>query len=226
MGVQFLIHEGGLHQRLTVVERAVHLDGGDVPSQGGELLLLYLADLSLGVEHIDVNAFHAEEAVGHGTARVARSGYQYIYLLLAFLADEVAQQPGHEAGAHVLEGERRSVEEFERPDVFAHGHQRRIKLKGVIYDVLQRVGGNVLAEEGVGHTVGYLLETEPVHVRVEALRQRFDAVGHVEAFVGGQSFYHGVFQADAAFLLVRTIVSHTFSIFINSFINSSSFINP
>ena len=69
--VQFCIHESVLHQRLAVVEDAIHLDGGDVLPEGGELTLLNGAYLSFGIEYIDMNTFYAKKTIGDGRTRIA-----------------------------------------------------------------------------------------------------------------------------------------------------------
>ena len=144
MAVELLVHEGALHQPLAVVEDAVDLDSRDVAPQRGELALLDGRHLALGIEHVDVDAIDAEEAVGHGRPRVAAGGYEHVDLLVsALLADEVLQQARHEAGADVLEGQRGTVEELQRIDAFALQcccvragldlHDGAVKLQGVIY---------------------------------------------------------------------------------------------
>ena len=88
--VQLLVHEGTLHQRLAIVEHAVHLDGGDVLAECGELALLNGRHLSLGIEHIHVDALHAQESVGNGRTRVAAGGHQHVHLFrLALFLDEI-----------------------------------------------------------------------------------------------------------------------------------------
>ena len=78
LGVEFLIHEGILDECLTVVEHAVHLKSCYVLPERRELALLYGADLSFRVEHIDVDAFHAKKAVGNSRTRVAARGNEDI----------------------------------------------------------------------------------------------------------------------------------------------------
>ena len=111
---EFVVHESALDQCLTVVEHAVNLQCGDVLTECGELTLLYGTHLSLGIKYIHMDARYAQEAIGHSRPSVARGGHQHIHQpLLSALADEVTQQAGHETRAHILEGQRGSVEEFE-----------------------------------------------------------------------------------------------------------------
>ena len=208
MELALVVEEGLLHQGLAVVEHAVDLDGGDVLAEGGELALLYLAHLAFGVEHVDVYALHAEETVGYGRAGVAAGGHEHVHPLLLLLADEVLQQAGHEACAHVLEGQGGAVEEFERVDVLVDLHYRTVEREGVADDAPQVVGGYVLAEERIGHGAGDVVEREPVDVVVERLWERLDALGHIQAAVAGQSFHHGLVERGHGGFLVGAVVFH------------------
>ena len=38
------------------------------------------------------------------TSRITGSGYQYIYILLSFLLNEISQQTRHETTAYIFEG--------------------------------------------------------------------------------------------------------------------------
>ena len=60
-----------------------------------------------------MDALYTQEAIGHGTTRVARSGYEDIHLFLSLLTDEVTEQTGHETGTHILECQRGAMEQFE-----------------------------------------------------------------------------------------------------------------
>ena len=209
MAVQLVVHEGRLDQPLAVVEDAIDLDGGDVLSEGGELALLNGADLALGVEHVDVDAVDAEEAVGHGRAGVARCGHEHVDLLAAaFHAYEVLQQSGHEPCADVLEGERRSVEELERVDVVGDGYDGAVEAERVVDDVLQGVEVDVVAEEGACHVVGDVAERHLVNVVEEGLRQVLDFLRHVESAVLCQTFDHRLAEVGDGGFPVGAIVLH------------------
>ena len=53
--IELGIDEGLFDKGLTVVESAVYLYRRDIPSERGELALLYRADLTPGVEHLDLH---------------------------------------------------------------------------------------------------------------------------------------------------------------------------
>ena len=110
MAVKIFVHERTLDESLTVVEHSVHLNGSDVLTESGELALLNLAHLALGIEHIHVNTIHTEESVGNRTTSVATCGNENIHLLAPFLAYEILQQSSHKSRTYILECQRRSME--------------------------------------------------------------------------------------------------------------------
>jgi len=222
--VKFLVHESRFHQCLTVVERTVHFKSRDILPQCGELLFLNFTDLAFRIKHINMDTFHAEEAIGYGTARIARGGNQYIYLLLTLFSDEIAQQTRHKTTAYILKGKCGSMEQFEGVDVFRHLYQRNVETQCIIYYLLQCVCRNIFAKESIRYPISYLLKTERIDAVVEFLRQRFDGKGHEKPFVCGKPFHYGFFEGNVGGLFVGTVIFH--NSFINSFINSSSFIRP
>ena len=142
------IRKGALDQPLAVVERAFDLQRRDVASQRRELLLLNVAYAPFGVEYHYVDALDAEKPVGHGAARVARRGDEHrdgVFVVAAF--DEVGEDACHEARAYVLEGHRRAVEEFERPDAVVDPDNRNVEAERVADDAPQRFGFDLLAEK-------------------------------------------------------------------------------
>ena len=159
MLVQLCIHEGALHQGLTVIEDTIDLDGRDVLAQRGELALLNRTDLALRVEYIDMDALYAEEAIGYCRACIARGGHEDIDLLVVLLlTDKVLEQARHEPGTHILEGEGGAMEQLQRIDILLDLHHRTVEGEGVVDNLLQRIGLHILSEESVGYGVGNLLE--------------------------------------------------------------------
>ena len=195
MGIKFLVHEGRLHESLTVVEDAIDLHGSDVLTEGRKLALLNGRHLALGIEDIDMDAVHAEETIGHGGAGVARGGYEDVdgrptpapsrqggVRLRATLERSKAlaltgergegppQQPRHKPSADILEGKCGAMEEFEGIDVVLNLHDGTVEGEGVIDNAAQVVSGDILAEEGICHAVGDLLEGEVGHLCPECVR--------------------------------------------------------
>ena len=60
-----------------------------------------------------MDAFHTEETIGNGTARITGGSNKHIDLLLALFLDKVSQQTRHEAAAYILKGKRRTMKQFE-----------------------------------------------------------------------------------------------------------------
>ena len=142
------IQEGGLDQGLAVVETAIDLEGSDILSQGRELALLDGAHPAAGIQDEDVRAGDAQEAVRDGAPGVTGRGDEDIDIPLV---GEMAEEPGHEPGADILEREGRPMEEFQGVDPFFHRHGRAVEGKGFRDDAVQLRAGNVLAEERGRH---------------------------------------------------------------------------
>ena len=186
--VQFLIHKSRLHQRLTIVKDTIHLNSGNVLAQGGKLALLNGRDFSFGVEHIDVDALYAQETVGYGTSRVAACSHKDVDRPVCWSvtskrwttsAQEITQQTCHKPGTYILEGKRRTVEQFQRVDIFCHFHHRTVEWQGVIDNVLQGVFVHIFSEEIAGYVIGNILELHILDVVEEGLGQFLDALRHV-----------------------------------------------
>ena len=214
MGVEVSVHEGGLDQALAVVEDAIDLEGGDVLAEGGELTLLDGRDLALGVEDIDVDAIDAEEAVGDGGTGVTGGCDEDVEAASPLavrgsgrvLAYKVLQEAGHEAGADILEGEGGPVEELEGVDIVLDVDHGGVEGEGVADDTAQVLGGDVLAEEGVGDAACYFLEGEVGNLLPEGGGQLLDDFGHIEAPVLGKAADDGVAEGGAGGGVVGAIV--------------------
>ena len=170
---------------------------------------MYWADLALGVEHVDVYAFNAEESVGHGTACVARGGNEDIDLFVSSLTtDEVLEQTCHEACADVFEGECGTVKEFERIDIVLDLDCGYVKAEGVVDYLAQALGFNVFAEEAVCYVVGYLLQAEVLDVVKKILWEGLYFLGHIKSLVLCKSVDHGLLQCGKGCLAVSAVIFH------------------
>ena len=118
------------------------------------------------------------------------------------------QQARHEACADVLEGECGAVEEFECVDVRLHLNEGSVELEGVIYDASEIVGRDVLAEEGVGHAIGNLLEGEVGNLFEEVFGQLLDDFGHIETAVFGETSDDGLAERGTCGVVVGAVVEH------------------
>ena len=173
-----------------------------------------------------MDAVDAEKAVGNSRARVAASGHENVdqtilsvlsilnvliilrILITLIILSKVAQQARHEAGTDILEGQRGTVEEFQRVDIVLHLDDRTVERQRVVHQFFQRVEVDVLAEEGAGHVVGDVAERHVLNVVEESLRQGVDTLGHVETAVFSQSLYHRFLQVSLGGLSVGAIVLH------------------
>ena len=118
------------------------------------------------------------------------------------------QEPRHEASAHILEGKRGAMEEFERVDVRLDLDNRRVEREGVVDDASEVVGRNILAEERVGHAVGYFLKRELGHLVPKRGGQLLDDLGHIEPLVLRESADDSLAQRGATGFVVCAVVEH------------------
>ena len=128
------------------------------------------------------------------------SGYQHIDFRIALATDEVAQQTGHEAGAHILEGQRGAVEKFQGIKSVSHGHEGHVEIEGVAHQTVQGVLRHIFAKESVGHVAGNGGKIHQVDMLEELVRQRFDAFRHIKALVG--------MEGGGGRLVIGTVVVH------------------
>ena len=214
VGLEVRVHESALDEGLTVVEHAVDLNSRNVLPERSELALLDGRHLALGVEDVDVDALHAEETVGDGRTRIAGGGHKDIDRRPALgpsrrggeRGKAPLQEPRHEASAHILEGKRGTVEEFERVDVRLDLDNRRVEREGVVDDASEVVGRNIFAEERVGHAVGYFLERELGHLVPKRGGQLLDDLGHIEPLVLRESADDSLAQCGATGFVVCAVV--------------------
>ena len=111
-----------------------------------------------------------------------------IALLRWILLYEIAEQTGHEACADILEGARRAVVELEAVDRLVDLDERDVELEGVINDVLEVVGRDVLTEEALGNLEGDLLQGHVLDIVEERLWEWVDTLWHIETLVRSQTF--------------------------------------
>ena len=167
VAAEFFVHEGILHQCLTIVENAVYLNGGDVPPECCKLALLNLAHLSFGIEDVDVYALYTEESIGNGRTCVATCCNKHVdggpFRLIRCL-DKVLQESRHEAGTNILEGQRRAMKELQRIDVVLHLDDGGLERKRVADNLLQGFCLDIFSEKSLGHLASNLLERHLGHL--------------------------------------------------------------
>ena len=209
--VELLVHEGILHECLTIVEDTIHLDGRDVLAKCRKLALLNGRYLTLRIEHIHVDALNTEETIGHCRARIARGGHQDIdqtVLSVLITLSEIPQQACHEAGTHILKGEGRAMEEFQTVDIILDLDHRTIEGESVVNNVLKGIEVDVLTKESTGHIIGNLLERHILDVVEEHLRQYLDFFRHVKTAVFCQTFHNGLLEVSDRGFSVSAVIIH------------------
>ena len=106
------IGEHRLHQVLAVVERALDRDVGDVRrGDRGHLAALHLADATVRVQERDVDAVAPDACLDRRRAGVARGGADDRHACIA-VRKHVVEQAAEKLQRHVLERERRAVEQL------------------------------------------------------------------------------------------------------------------
>ena len=101
------------------------------------------------------------------------------------------------------------MEELQRVDVVLDANDGAVEAERVVDQVLQTVEVDVVAKEGAGHVVGYILESHRGHIVDERLGQVVNLLGHVESAVFGQAFHHGLAQVGLWGLMVGAVVLHS-----------------
>jgi hypothetical protein len=116
--------EHRLHQVLAIVEGALDRDGMDVGRiDRGHLPALHVRNAALRIEDEDVDALQPLEGVDRRAAGIAR-GRADDGGALAAQGQHMVHQAPEQLHRHVLEGERRAVEEFEHEEIVAELRQR------------------------------------------------------------------------------------------------------
>ena len=126
-----------------------------------------------------MNTFHTQEPVGHGTTGITRSSHEHIHLLLTFLLNEIAQQACHKSATHILEGQSRSMEQFQGIDVFLHLYGRYIEAQSIINNLLQDISRHILAKESIRYLISDFLERQVFNVIIKRLWKTLDDFRHI-----------------------------------------------
>ncbi len=133
-------------------------------------------------EYIDMNALYAEESMATAEPVSPDVATSTFTSSLPSWRTKYCSRLGHATGTYILESEGRTMEQFQRVDVWFYLYDRAIECQGVIDDFLQ-VGIHILAEESVCHLIGYLLERVLFDIVEEFLWQLLDDFWHVETVV-------------------------------------------
>ena len=82
------------------------------------------------------------------------------------------------------------MEELQCIDIILYLHYRAVEGKRVIDDLLQRLGIDVLSEEGIGYRIGNLLKRLGFDGVEEVFWQLLDLLRHIETAIFCQTFHH------------------------------------
>ena len=212
LSAELAVHKRAFHEPLAIVEHSIDLDGCDIASKGGELTFLDRAYLAFRIEHVDMDSFYSKETVGHSRAGVAACSDKHVDLTAVSLPfDEILQQAGHEAGAHIFKGESRAMEELEAVDCRFHLGYRAIESEGVADNPVKIFFGNVFAKKCFGYRAGYLMECEIFDVLEKFCRETFYVFRHEESSVGGQTFDHRFLERCLRCCMIGAVIFHDFA---------------
>ena len=208
-----VVVEHVLQRRLAVVEIAVHRQRMHVGLGGrGHLPALHLRDAAVRIQDEHVHAVEAAERLDRGRAGVAAGGADDRHALVP-AGQHMLEHLPDQLHRHVLERQRRPVEQFQQEVVGAdllHRAARGVAEGGVGArdDGAERVLG-----EGVGHERAHdaerdLLVRQPRQRRDLGLGHRGPGLGHVQAAVAGQPAQHRLLEAQRGRLPACRDVSH------------------
>ena len=155
---QFGVVERLHHYVFAVGERTVHLNGGDIATECGELCDLERSELPLRIEDINMCALNAVETVGDGTARMTGSDGNHIDFTTALLGGVVmCQQTRHEASANVLETHGRAMKQLQNVAIVAHVNERNGEIERFEHHIVKHLRVDVALQGVVGNGVTHLL---------------------------------------------------------------------
>ena len=196
-----VVPEHALHDRLAVIEGALDRERVDVVIRDrGHHAPLHIGDASLREQHKDVGALAPAEGFDRGCARVPR-GRDHDGGALPAPDEDVIHEAADELERHVLEGERRSVEELEHEfarAVLAQGRNRRVPeiAVGLAREAGEVVLGDVLADERAHHLDRDLGIGLPGKAGDGIGGKPRPLLGYVEASVAREAREHRVHKAE------------------------------
>ena len=118
-----------------------------IVAERGELRFLHAAEAASGIEDEHVHAVKAVEGVGDGAAAVAGGGHEHADAAAAVGAGgQMAVETRQETRAHILERQRRPVEQFQDEDVAGDAAQGNAEIDAVGHYLLEHGAVHVVAE--------------------------------------------------------------------------------
>ncbi len=205
--VQLDVGEGLFDQALAIVERAGDFERGDIFAERGKLFFLRVADAFRRIENDDANSRDAQESMCDGAARVAGGCHQNGERA-RFAADEIAHHAGHEAGAEILEGQRRPVEQLENMKAWRERNHLYRKIDRLANDLPQDVFGHIGRCKRRYDPEADFGKRQRAEFFEFLRRAAGDFDRHIEAAVGSQSPQYSAAQRRQRCLSGCAAVSH------------------
>ena len=156
------IPEHGFDKVLAVVEMALNCDRVNIfRIKRRHLPLLHRRNLAVREQDKDVGAGACRKSVNRGPARIARRRADNGGAPVTF-CQCVVHQPREQLHRHVLEGQCRTVEQFQREAVVSALHERRDRAVaegrvGIVDHCLKRVIADFAADKGLQDAKGDFL---------------------------------------------------------------------
>ena len=196
-----MIVEQPLHDRLAVVEGALHRERMHVTCAcRRHHAPLHVGDAAVRKQHDQVDTVAVGERIDRGAAGIAR-GRNRDGGALATLRQHMIHQPRQQLHRHVLEGERRTVKQFQHelvgPDLVERHHGRMAEGRIGLVGHAAKIGiGDVARDERLDH----LDRDFPVRATEEPRdglgRQLRPDLGHIQAAVAGEPGQHHVAEPE------------------------------
>ena len=176
------------------------------------LPLLHRRDLAVGEKDEDVGAVAAGKCVDRSTAGVAGGGADD-GCALAALGKHMVHQPREQLHCHILEGQRRAVEELEDEGVGAGLYQRADRIVpesciGLAHQPLEDGCRDLAAKERRQHANGKVGISQAAHGADVGGRKLRPFAGHVKPAVARQPGQHRVGKSKHGRIPAGTHILH------------------
>ncbi len=196
-----MIVEQSLHDPLAIVEGALDRQRVHVRRTGrGHHPALHIGDAAIGKQYDEIDIVAPGESIDGGAAGIARR-CDHDGGPLAALRQHVIHQARQQLHGHVLEGERRTVEQLENELVrtrLIERHHGRMTEGGVGLDRhAAEIGiGDLAADKRTQHLDRHFPVRPSEESRDLGLRQLRPDLGHIKTTVAGKPGQHHIAEAE------------------------------
>ena len=200
-----------LDDGLGVVEGAAHGDVEHVRvKHGGHLQGLDGTGAAVRMEDEDVDALLAAHPGNGGAAGIAGGGAEDVHEA-AGAGEHVLEQVAEQLQGHVLEGERRPVEQFEDVQVAHRPHRRHLRVAeggAAALDQLLEVGARDVVDEQRQDLQGQVLVGQPLPAVQPGLIHGRQPLGQEQAAVAGQAHHDRILETERLDAAASADVAH------------------